>query len=70
MLRIAYVATEEPTIRPKKLTKKQQIHQDAVETLAVRRAYDKIKAKEMFAEERKELAGHKARLAAMIAGKR
>jgi hypothetical protein len=70
MLRIAYVATEEPTVRPKRPTKKQQLHQDAVETLAVRRAYDRIKAKEMFAEERNELASLKSELKALKAGKR
>ena len=66
MLRIVYIAPEEPIILPKKLTKKQILHQAAVETLLVKKAHDRIRANEMFATEIKELEQLELELAELI----
>ncbi|WP_432714395.1 hypothetical protein [Pedobacter sp.] len=63
MMRIAYIAEEEPIPKPKKLTKKEILHRAAVETLTVKKAHDRIRANEMFAAEIKEIEVLEAQLA-------
>lgn len=55
MLKIAYIATTEPIEKPKKLSKKELLHQEATETLAVRRHQDQQKAEMMFPELKEEI---------------
>jgi hypothetical protein len=55
MLRIAYVAPEGQLEKPKKLTKREVIHQAAMETIALKYAIGEIKAKELLADEIKEV---------------
>jgi len=55
MLRIAYIATEAPFVKPKKLSRKDALMQEAIEGLEVRKASDRVKAKQMFTTERANL---------------
>lgn len=54
MLRIAYIADTRRE-RPKRLTPQQQLHQEALITLAARKIHDREKARRMFAQERAEI---------------
>lgn len=56
MLKIAYIAQTEPIAKPKRLTRKQRIIQEAAVTLANRRFLDREAAQMMFPEERAKLA--------------
>lgn len=48
MLRVAYIATEPPAVKPKQLTYKQRVREAALETLAVRRHQDELNANLKF----------------------
>ena len=51
MLKVAYIATELPVPKQKKLSRKQLITQMAAVVLANRKHHDKIKALALFAPE-------------------
>jgi len=48
--------------KPKKLSKKELLHQEAVLSMENARAHDRIKAKQMFAEEWAEVEKERAEL--------
>lgn len=69
MLRIAYISTEEPVIKLKKLTAKQQLMQDAVETLAILKHKDRLKALKKYAPQLAELERKKEHLKSLRNGR-
>ncbi|HMI01820.1 MAG TPA: hypothetical protein VK541_05015 [Pedobacter sp.] len=69
MLRVAYIAETEPVVKQKSLTMKERIREEAIVTLANRRMLDKLKAKEMFVEERAQLRELELKLESILKSK-
>lgn len=64
MLSVAYIAGQTP-VKIKAPSKKEQLHNAAVATVAKQRALDRIKANRMFETELTELEALRAQLASM-----
>lgn len=63
MLKVSYIAPSTPTVKPKKQSQKEKIHQEAMETLELAKFEDRKKAKEMFRVEREYNLSLKQKLA-------
>lgn len=70
MLKIAYIATTEPEVKPKKLTAKQQLMQEALETLAILKHQNRLKALKKYAPELQELERKKEYLKQLENGRK
>ena len=63
MLRVAFIADEQPVAKPKKLTSQQKLHNDALAAIANSRILARKKVKTMFAKEIEEIEQLKKKLA-------
>lgn len=62
MLRVAYIQEESPRISRARISERDKLHREAVETLAKKRVHNRTKALKSFANELHELEELKLKL--------